>query len=91
VIQDTRKAAGLEVSDRIELRIAALDDADAESLTTHLAMIAGETLATTHRVSLSAEPLDSPPDTQRATIDAGQYANSGTLVIDVRKAGPVNV
>jgi isoleucyl-tRNA synthetase len=91
VIQDTRKAAGLDVSDRIELHIAAFDKADAESLTTHLTMIAGETLATTHSVSLSAEPLDSPPDTQRATIDAGQYANSGTLVIDVRKAGPVNV
>ena len=91
VIQDTRKAAGLEVSDRIELRIAALESADADALTTHLEMIAGETLATTHSVSLSAEPLDGPPDTRRATIESGQYANSGTLVIDVRKAGPVNV
>jgi isoleucyl-tRNA synthetase len=91
VIQDTRKAAGLEVSDRIELRIAAIERADADALGTHLGMIAAETLATTHTVSLLAELLDSPPDSRRATIDAGQYANSGTLVIDVRKAGAVNV
>lgn len=91
VIQDTRKAAGLEVSDRIELRIAATEGADAEALSAHIEMIAAETLATGHEVSLSAQPLDSPPDTRRATIEPGQYANGGTLVIDVRKAGPVNV
>jgi isoleucyl-tRNA synthetase len=91
VIQDTRKAAGLEVSDRIELRIASTEAADVESLSTHAEMIAAETLATTHEVSLSAESLDSAPDTRRATIEAGQYANGGTLVIDVRKAGPLNV
>jgi isoleucyl-tRNA synthetase len=91
VVQDTRKAAGLEVSDRIELRIAAVDSADVDALSTFIEMIAGETLATRHSVSLLAEPLERAPDTRRATIEAGQYANSGTLEIDVRKAGPVNV
>jgi isoleucyl-tRNA synthetase len=91
VIQDTRKAAGLEVSDRIELAVFGADEADVAALSTHLATIAAETLATQHSVSLMAQSVDSVPDAQRATIEAGQYANAGLLVVDVRKVGPVSV
>ncbi len=91
VVQDTRKAAGLEVSDRIELSIFGADTADVDAIAAYIAMIAGETLATEHRVSLLAQSIDSTPGAQRATIEAGQYANSGLLLVDVRKAGPVDV
>jgi len=95
VVQDTRKAAGLDVSDRIELVVNAADAADVASLETHIALIAGETLAVTSRVTVAEEPqvaaVDSAPGGRRATIDAGQYANAGELVIDVRKAGAIDV
>ena len=91
VVQDTRKAAGLEVSDRIELSVFGEDEADVAAITAHIDAIAAETLATTHRVSLLAQSVDSTAGAQRATIEAGQYANSGLLIIDVRKAGAVNV
>jgi len=91
VVQDTRKAAGLEVSDRIELAIFGADTADVDAISGYIDTIAGETLATTHSVSLLAQSIDSTPGAQRATIEAGQYANSGLLLVDVRKAGPVNV
>ena len=91
VVQDTRKAAGLEVSDRIELGIFGDDEADLGALGEFIDIIAAETLATSHAVSPMAESLDSAPGAQRATVEAGQYANRGTLVIDVRKVGPVNV
>jgi isoleucyl-tRNA synthetase len=91
VVQDTRKAAGLDVSDRIELAIFGAEDADIASITAYIDTIAGETLATQHSVSLLAQSVDGTAGAQRATIEAGQYANSGLLLIDVRKAGPVNV
>ena len=91
VVQDTRKAAGLEVSDRIELAIFGDDETDVASLTAFVATIAAETLATQHSVSLLAQSVDGTPGAQRATIEAGQYANRGLLLVDVRKAGPVNV
>jgi isoleucyl-tRNA synthetase len=91
VVQDTRKAAGLEVSDRIELSIFGADSADVDAISAHVATIAAETLATEHSVSLLAQSVDSTAGAQRATIEAGQYANRGLLLVDVRKAGPVNV
>ena len=91
VVQDTRKAAGLDVSDRIELAIFGDDETDLGALAGFIDIIAGETLATSHAVSPLAKSLDNTPGAQRATIEAGQYANRGTLFIDVRKVGPVDV
>ena len=91
VVQDTRKAAGLDVSDRIELAIFGDDKADTGALAGFIDIIAGETLATSHSVSPMAGSLESTPGAQRATVVAGQYANRGTLFIDVRKVGPVDV
>jgi isoleucyl-tRNA synthetase len=87
VIQDTRKAAGLEVSDRIGLTISGDSEADVAALSAHLDTIAGETLATAYAISPQAQSAPSDSEAQRATIEAGQYANSGLLVIEVRKAG----
>jgi isoleucyl-tRNA synthetase len=91
IVQDTRKAAGLDVSDRIELTILSSSDTDVASLTTFGDLIGAETLATSYTVSLTAQPgvaaLDGAAGTQRATIEAGKFANAGELVVDVRKAG----
>ncbi|MFK4729428.1 class I tRNA ligase family protein, partial [Agromyces mediolanus] len=55
-VQDARKAAGLEVGDRIRLELR-LDDAGAAAAERHLELIAGETLATA--VELLPLPADS--------------------------------
>jgi len=94
-IQDTRKAAGLNVSDRITLSIVG-DAADLGALSAYEATIAAETLATDARFTVGEAPevvaaVDGSAGGQRTTLAAGQYANTGVLVIDVRKAGAVNV
>ncbi|HOY82623.1 MAG TPA: isoleucine--tRNA ligase [Rhodoglobus sp.] len=94
-IQDTRKAAGLEVSDRIELAVTGSDAGDIDALTLFAETIAGETLAVAWVFELSADPaltatLGSAAG-QRAELAAGQYANRGSLVIDVVKSGAVSV
>ena len=94
-IQDTRKAAGLEVSDRIQLAVTGSDAGDIDALTLFAETIAGETLAVAWVFELSADPaltatLGSAAG-QRAELAAGQYANRGSLVIDVVKSGAVSV
>ncbi|MFM9876299.1 MAG: isoleucine--tRNA ligase [Rhodoglobus sp.] len=94
-IQDTRKAAGLDVSDRIELAVTGSDSLDIEALTAFAATIAAETLAVQWRFETAADPalaaVLASHAGQRAELAAGQYANSGSLVIDVAKAGAVSV
>jgi isoleucyl-tRNA synthetase len=95
-IQETRKAAGLEVSDRIRLAITGADAGDIEALTAFEEVIAAETLALDVQLTLSPEPevaaaLESSAGSQRSTLTADQYANSGVLVIDVWKSGAVHV
>ncbi|MBB4684799.1 isoleucine--tRNA ligase [Amycolatopsis jiangsuensis] len=46
LVQEARKAGGLEVSDRIELRYVAADDDTAEALAEHHDLVAEEVLAT---------------------------------------------
>ena len=48
LIQEARKSAGLDISDRIALRWQASDLAVAAALTEHGEMIAGEVLATSY-------------------------------------------
>jgi isoleucyl-tRNA synthetase len=94
-IQDTRKAAGLEVSDRITLEIRGSSADDIAALEAFAETIAGETLSIDSRFTVFAEPeraaLDASAGSQRATLNAGKYANAGVLVIDVWKSGAVNV
>ena len=90
-IQDTRKAAGLNVSDRITLRVLGASGDDIASLSAYSETIAGETLATSATFTAVSDPAveaaqTSPVGSQRATLVAGQYANTGVIVIDVWKA-----
>jgi len=95
-IQDTRKAAGLDVSDRITLAITGAAQEDLDALETFSDMIGQETLALEINFEHSVEPelsaaLDSMVTAHRAVLPVGQYANAGVLVIDVWKSGAVNV
>ena len=95
-VQDTRKAAGLEVSDRITLAVTGSSDDDIAALASFAETIAQETLALATSFERSPDPettaaLDSFVGAQRSILAAGQYANSGVLVIDVGKSGAVDV
>jgi isoleucyl-tRNA synthetase len=90
-IQDTRKAADLQVSDRITLAIRGGSESDISTLGAFSETIAGETLATTITVEFAADPetdaaLNATVGSQRSTLSAGQYSNEGVLVIDVWKS-----
>ncbi|MCU1440610.1 MAG: isoleucine-tRNA ligase [Rhodoglobus sp.] len=91
-VQDTRKAAGLDVSDRIALSITGSSSADIEALRSFAETIAAETLALTTSIDESADPetsaaLDAAAGAQRAVVAVGKYANADVLVIDVWKSG----
>ena len=62
LVQDARKATGLEVTDRIELWWQATDPDVAEALRGHETEIAGEVLATAVHESAPAEPLPAQQD-----------------------------
>ncbi len=90
-IQDTRKAAGLKVSDRITLSIIGSDATDIESLTTFGETIGTETLSVSTSIVLAADAeteaaLTATAGSRRTTLVAGQFSNTGTLVIDLWKA-----
>ncbi|MDM4761685.1 isoleucine--tRNA ligase [Galbitalea sp. SE-J8] len=95
-VQDTRKAAGLEVSDRIRLVIRGSSDSDVAALAAFGETIAADTLAVELDIDATDDPaLDaatgSATGSQRATLAAGAYANAGVLVIDVWKTGGTDV
>jgi isoleucyl-tRNA synthetase len=95
-IQDTRKAAGLDVSDRIRLSIIGSSAEDIAAVKTFADTITADTLATRFDAVRTDQPevratTESPAGSQRATLAAGQYANAGVIVIDVWKAASVDV
>jgi len=96
-VQDTRKAAGLDVSDRIVLSITGDDANDIAAIEQFGEAIAADTLALEIYVRHAVDPgteaaLASAAGSRRATVLAGQYSNAGVLVIDVWKAnGAVDV
>jgi isoleucyl-tRNA synthetase len=75
-VQDARKAAGLEVGDRIRLSLA-LDEAGAVAAETHRALIAGETLA----VDVAIQAI-----TAQQAADAKPLAGGTLAMIGVEKA-----
>jgi isoleucyl-tRNA synthetase len=77
VVQDARKAAGLEVTDRIELGLSATGDL-ARALAAHTGTIAAETLA----ISLSDTTLSEAALRQEVPIDGA------TVWVTLRKADP---
>ncbi|WP_456283308.1 isoleucine--tRNA ligase [Microbacterium sp. JZ101] len=85
-VQDTRKAAGFEVSDRIRLQLAfaSADDAAAVRRAWDVADVAGETLAVEHTV-VEGSTTDAAEHT--ATVPAGTYANAGDFAVAVSRVG----
>jgi isoleucyl-tRNA synthetase len=105
-VQDTRKAAGFDVSDRIRLDLVFDDEADAAAIqSTSVVDIAAETLATRFAVHARAESSNSDalpsewleelagsPVEHYASFGAGQYANRGSFLVAVaRENGLTNV
>ncbi len=95
-IQDARKSAGFEVSDRIRLSVHGADAGDIAALDAFSTMISDETLSTGTSFVAVADPataaaVDSAAGGWRSTVKRGQYSNRGELVIDVWKAAPVDV
>ena len=88
-VQDTRKAAGLDVSDRIRLDLAFEHEDDARALDLAVDVdIAAETLALAVQLS-AAESSSAGASDDRATFEqrfgAGQFANAGAFTVGVTK------
>jgi isoleucyl-tRNA synthetase len=93
-VQDTRKAAGFDVSDRIQLGLAFDDTADGEAVASAFdaADVAGETLAVAFTVRTRGDELvasrdGAAPVEYEAVIDAGTYANRGAFTVSVARTG----
>jgi isoleucyl-tRNA synthetase len=95
-IQDTRKAAELQVSDRITLAIRGSNESDVSALQSFNETIAGETLARKLTIEFAEDPatdaaLNAGAGSARSTVAAGQNSNQGVLVIDVWKSEVIDV
>jgi isoleucyl-tRNA synthetase len=95
-VQDTRKAAGFEVSDRISLRLLFDDPGDGRAVASafEVADVAGETLALDYAVrTRGGSLLDSEPPRHEgaiefeAVVDGGVYANAGPFTVSVGRVG----
>ncbi len=89
-VQDTRKSAGLDVSDRIRLSIIGESATDIDAIERFGEAIAADTLALEIFIRRSVDPateaaLASAAGSTRAVLSAGKYSNAGILVIDVWK------
>ncbi|WP_454118989.1 isoleucine--tRNA ligase [Microbacterium lacticum] len=99
-VQDTRKAAGFDVSDRIRLQLLFSSDDDAAAVASAFttADVAGETLALDYAVVApdgspllaegsvlaSADTIDAE---HTAVVTAGTYANRGDITVAVTRIG----
>jgi isoleucyl-tRNA synthetase len=84
-VQDTRKAAGFDVSDRIALDLVLDDREDAAAIEPWTADIARETLATRFRARLASEVDETGTAEHVAVVPAGRFANAGTVTISVAR------
>jgi isoleucyl-tRNA synthetase len=94
-VQDTRKAAGFEVSDRIRLEVEFESESDAAAVVAGFdaADVAGETLAVSYAIYAPGEqtvledwsPVGEIEHTER--FAAGTYANAGGFRVIVGRAG----
>ncbi|MBB5632318.1 isoleucyl-tRNA synthetase [Cryobacterium mesophilum] len=98
-VQDSRRSAGLDVSDRIDLRVYFASRDEAAAVDEFRRMIADETLATDIDV-LAAESFDGDypglealaaahgtGDAFRSLVTAGQYANIGDILVELDRHG----
>ncbi len=93
-VQDTRKNAGFDVSDRISLVLDFADGAEAEAVVSAFdtADVAGETLALAYAVrsggSVFTEFGILPAEAEfETTVDGGTYANGADFTIAVGRIG----
>jgi isoleucyl-tRNA synthetase len=98
-VQDTRKAAKLDVSDRIALTLYFGSRAEAVSILPFVTVIAEETLAEElklHSADSLGEPVGSldalaamhgTVDAYRSLVAAGQYANSDNVLVELTITG----
>ncbi|GAA3945115.1 isoleucine--tRNA ligase [Microbacterium soli] len=93
-VQDSRKKAGFEVSDRIRLVLTFEEESDAADVASafEIADIAGETLATAYAVrsgtGVHRELGDVSADPEfEADVAAGTYANAGAFTVAVARTG----
>ncbi|MCW4459695.1 isoleucine--tRNA ligase [Microbacterium sp. MPKO10] len=98
-VQDTRKAAGFDVSDRINLDLAFDDAAEATAVASVTAVsLAAETLAVNFAVhstaDLGAQELAAvaPTEPERTqVVEPGDFANTGRVTIAVSRTGGPHV
>lgn len=84
-VQDTRKAAGLDVSDRIRLALSFEHEDDARALGLAADVdIATETLALAVQVSAAGASIRERPAYEQQ-FGAGQFANAGAFTVGVTK------
>ncbi len=98
-VQDTRRSAALDVSDRIDLRLYFAEVAEAENVANFAAVIAEETLATNIEVRAAVSfdgafstleelaAVHGTGDAFRATVAARQFANTGAVLVELRRHG----
>ncbi len=93
-VQDTRRAADFDVSDRIrlELAFASTEDANAVVAGFDAADVAGETLATAYRLTAGGVELLSAGDMtgaaeHTADVAAKTYANTAAFTVSVARTG----
>ncbi|WP_336646134.1 isoleucine--tRNA ligase [Microbacterium sp. USHLN186] len=86
-VQDTRKNAGFDVSDRIRLEVRFDDAADGDAVASafEVANVAGETLALEHGLLRAGEELAESEFS--AVIAKGTYANRGDFAVAVSRIG----
>ncbi len=88
-IQETRKAAGLDVSDRIDLVLYFGSAEEQVSVEPFIDVIAGETLALELLVEAPGVDLEGYAAQHgragafRSVVRAGQYANAGDIVVEI--------
>ncbi|MBZ4486205.1 isoleucine--tRNA ligase [Microbacterium sp. cx-55] len=92
-VQDTRKAAGFDVSDRIALSLVFADAADASAVVSafDVADIAGETLARSATVNgavVAGSTFDAASAAEfSADFAGGAFANGGAFTVGVTRIG----
>ncbi|MCC6376530.1 MAG: isoleucine--tRNA ligase [Microbacteriaceae bacterium] len=98
-VQESRRSAGLDVSDRIWLKLTFGSSDEAKALEAHSEMLSAETLATQVSFEVSdldaaeIESLDSRGVSRenatefRTLVSAGEYSNASPVLIEIARKG----